>query len=162
MRSLYPPFSKEQIESYVDQYILLEPQPWRTQDYMDRLTTIPNLLDLVKTPLLLSIALDVLPGVTEGKHNMLTIKVTRVQFYDNVAEHRLEDEKGRLKEDRNMLDRLINAHFISKGIDYSTRLAQAIFDKNNGKSMIHYVGLDNKDRWKKEFFGPQPRLRLLR
>ncbi|KAG0357549.1 hypothetical protein BGX24_006175, partial [Mortierella sp. AD032] len=41
------PFSKEQIKDYVEQYVPLEPRTWTTQDYMDKLTTIPNLMDIV-------------------------------------------------------------------------------------------------------------------
>ncbi|KAG0061797.1 Transducin (beta)-like 1 X-linked receptor 1, partial [Linnemannia elongata] len=40
------PFTKEQIEDYVEQYVPLEPRSWTAKDYMDKLTTIPNLIDL--------------------------------------------------------------------------------------------------------------------
>ncbi|KAK3834377.1 MAG: hypothetical protein JOS17DRAFT_773263 [Linnemannia elongata] len=56
------PFSTEQIKDYVEQYVPLEPRTWRTEDYMDKLTVIPNLMDLVKNPFLLSLALESLPG----------------------------------------------------------------------------------------------------
>ncbi|KAG0350856.1 hypothetical protein BGX24_008008, partial [Mortierella sp. AD032] len=40
------PFSKLQIQDYVEQYVPLEPRTWTTQDYMEKLTTIPNLMDI--------------------------------------------------------------------------------------------------------------------
>ncbi|KAF9281249.1 hypothetical protein BGZ88_011726, partial [Linnemannia elongata] len=73
------PFTKEQIKDYVEQYVPLEPRTWTTKDYMDKLTTIPNLMDLVKNPFLLSLSLEALPGVTEGHQDLSAIKITRVQ-----------------------------------------------------------------------------------
>ncbi|KAG0215375.1 hypothetical protein BGX33_001224 [Mortierella sp. NVP41] len=60
------PFSMDQIEVYVKQYVPLEPRTWVKKDYMDKLTTIPNLMDLVKNPFLLTLALKVLPTVVRG------------------------------------------------------------------------------------------------
>ncbi|KAG0062843.1 hypothetical protein BGZ89_010368, partial [Linnemannia elongata] len=73
------PFTKEQIEDYVEQYVPLEPRTWTTKDYMDKLITIPNLMDLVKNPFLLSLSLEALPGVIEGKQDLSAINITRVQ-----------------------------------------------------------------------------------
>ncbi|KAF9110496.1 WD_REPEATS_REGION domain-containing protein, partial [Mortierella sp. GBA39] len=76
------PFSKEQIQSYIEQYVPFESRSWTTKDYMDRLTTIPNLMDLVRNPFVLTLALEVLPFVTEGKQDLSVIDITRVQLYD--------------------------------------------------------------------------------
>ncbi|KAG0374663.1 WD_REPEATS_REGION domain-containing protein, partial [Mortierella sp. AD032] len=40
------PFSMSQIEMYVEKYVSLEPRTWVKEDYMDKLTIIPNLIDL--------------------------------------------------------------------------------------------------------------------
>ncbi|KAG0287723.1 hypothetical protein BGZ96_008376 [Linnemannia gamsii] len=80
-------FSKEKIESYVEQYVPLEPRTWTTKDYMDRLTIIPNLLDLVRNPFLLLLALESLPLVTEGRQDLMAINITRVQLYDIFVEN---------------------------------------------------------------------------
>ncbi|KAG0206154.1 hypothetical protein BGX33_007572, partial [Mortierella sp. NVP41] len=64
------PFSKKQIEDYVTRYVPLEPRTWVTEDYMRMLTTIPNLLELVKNPFLLTLALEALPGVTKGENDL--------------------------------------------------------------------------------------------
>ncbi|KAG9060706.1 hypothetical protein KI688_010549 [Linnemannia hyalina] len=121
------PFSKAQIENYVEQYVPLEPRTWDTKDYMDRLTTIPNLLDLVRNPFLLSLALEALPGVTEGKQDLSTIKITRAHLYDTFVSHWLDVNKRRFERnnalsmnDRDMLNQLVSAGFNSLGLDYAT------------------------------------------
>ncbi|KAG9070430.1 hypothetical protein KI688_007966 [Linnemannia hyalina] len=163
------PFSKAQIENYVEQYAPLEPRTWGTKDYMDRLTTIPNLLDLVRNPFLLSLALEALPGVTEGKQDLSTIRITRAQLYDTFVKHWLDVNKRRLErnntlsmDDRDMLNQLVGTGFVSLGLNYATKLARAIFDRQDGKPVVKYAHLNDKDTWKVDFFGPQPRVRLLR
>ncbi|KAF9952187.1 hypothetical protein BGZ72_006453 [Mortierella alpina] len=163
------PFTKEQIQNYVEQYAPLEPRTWRTQDYMDRLTTVPNLLDLVRNPFLLSLALEALPGVTEGQKDLSKIKITRVQLYDTFVHHwlkvnqrRLEGNSALLKEDRDMLVQMTDAGFVSLGVDYCTRLAEAIFNRQNGNPIVQYIQLTDMKTWKAAFLGPQPEIRLLR
>ncbi|KAG0272357.1 hypothetical protein BGZ96_005367, partial [Linnemannia gamsii] len=163
------PFSKTQIENYVEQYVPLEPRTWTSNDYMDRLTTIPKLLDLVRNPFLLSLALEALPGVTEGKQDLSTIKITRVQLYDIFVNHWLDVNKRRLEgnnvlsvDDRDMLEQLVTEGFTSLGLDYSTGLALAIFERQDGNPVVKYSHLSDKNTWKAEFFGPQPEVRLIR
>ncbi|KAG0300523.1 WD_REPEATS_REGION domain-containing protein, partial [Linnemannia gamsii] len=61
------PFSTKQVEDYVARYVPLEPRPWVTEDYMLMLTTIPNLMDLVRNPFLLTLTLEALPSVTRSQ-----------------------------------------------------------------------------------------------
>ncbi|KAF9299266.1 hypothetical protein BGZ88_011481 [Linnemannia elongata] len=162
------PFSTEQIKDYVEQYVPLESRTWRTKDYMDKLTIIPNLMDLVKNPFLLSLALEALPGVIEGKQDLSTINVTRAQLYDTFVEHWTNVNKRRLQssaltmEDRTVLDDLLDAGFVSTSIDYSTRLALAIFEQQDGNPIVQYVHHKDKDTWRAQFFGKDPEPRLLR
>ncbi|KAG0314052.1 hypothetical protein BGZ97_009680, partial [Linnemannia gamsii] len=162
------PFSKEQIENYVEQYVPLEPRTWTTKDYIDKLIAIPNLMDLVKNPFLLSLSLEALPGVTEGKHDLSAIKITRVQLYDTFVRHWLDVNSRRLqrnalcKEDRNVLDQLIEAGFTSMGIGFSTKLAAAIFEHQDGAPVVQYVHFKDKRSWRAEFFSADPEVRLLR
>ncbi|KAG0278158.1 WD_REPEATS_REGION domain-containing protein, partial [Linnemannia gamsii] len=90
------PFSKDQIQDYIEQYVPLEPRTWSTQDYMDKLTTIPNLMDLVKNPFLLLLALEALPDVIKGRQELSTIRVVRIQLYDTFVDHWLNVNKKRL------------------------------------------------------------------
>ncbi|KAG0055270.1 hypothetical protein BGZ89_002404, partial [Linnemannia elongata] len=162
------PFSTEQIKDYVEQYVPLEPRTWRTEDYMDKLTTIPNLMDLVKNPFLLSLALEALPGVIKGKQDLSTIRITRAQLFDTFVEHWSNVNKRRLQssaltmEDRAVLDDLLDAGFISTSIDYSKRLAWAIFENQDGNPIVQYVHYKDKNTWRAQFFGKDPEARLLR
>ncbi|KAG0287737.1 Transducin (beta)-like 1 X-linked receptor 1 [Linnemannia gamsii] len=162
------PFSKKQIENYIEQYVPLEPRTWTTMDYMDSLTAIPNLMDLVKNPFLLTLSLEALPGVTEGRQNLSLIQISRVQLYDIFVRHWLDVNSRRLlrntlcKEDRETLEQLLEAGFTSMGIDFSTRLATAIFEHQDGNPVVQYVHLKDKKSWRADFFGPDPEIRLLR
>ncbi|KAG9062359.1 hypothetical protein KI688_005274 [Linnemannia hyalina] len=162
------PFSKEQIEDYVEQYVPMEPRSWSTQEYIDKLTTIPNLMDLVRNPFLLLLALEALPDVIKGKQDLSTIKIVRVQLYDTFVNHWINVNMRRLqsntlsKDDHNMLEMLEEAGFVAMGADYSMRLALSMFEKQNRKAVVQYVHLKDKSTWKAEFFGPDPEVRLLR
>ncbi|KAF9153790.1 hypothetical protein BG015_002614 [Linnemannia schmuckeri] len=162
------PFSAEQIKSYIDQYVPLDPRTWATEDYMDMLTAIPNLMDLVKNPFLLTLALETLPDVIKGKQDLSTIKITRVKLYDTFVDHWISVNKHRLEgmtlsaEDRKILDQLLDTGFVLMGIDYSTRLALAIFEKQGGNPVVQYVHLRDKSTWRSEFFGQDSETRLLR
>ncbi|KAG0294647.1 hypothetical protein BGZ96_000760 [Linnemannia gamsii] len=167
--SVIAPFSKEQIKNYVDEYIPLEPRPWATKDYMDRLATIPNLLDLVSNPFLLSLALEAMPRVTTSKQEQSTIKITRVQLYDTIVnqwfgvnQRRLERNNSLPREDRDMLNQLIDAGCISQGIGFTIKLAVEIFEKQDGDSFVHYLPLNDTDSrsWKARFFSSQPKSRI--
>ncbi|KAF9120780.1 WD_REPEATS_REGION domain-containing protein [Mortierella sp. 14UC] len=162
------PFSRDQIKSYVEQYIPLEPRTWITHDYMYRLTAIPHLMDLVKNPFLLTLALETLPAVTEGKEDMSAIRLTRVQLYDAFVVHWLSVNKRRLQDstlsayERDVFELLLDAGFISMGIQYSTRLASAIFEKQNGRPIVKYIQRQDGESWRAEFFGPELKVRFLR
>jgi WD40 repeat protein len=163
------PFSKEQIKSYVEQYVPLEPRPWVTEDYMDRLTAIPNLLDLVRNPFLLSLTLEALPGVTKDKQELSKIEITRVQLYDTFVDHwlgvnqrRLERNNALSKEDQDTLLDLIDDGFIRCGSEYLRRLAAAIFKEQEGNPVVQYTNRQDKASWKAAFFGTDPEIRLLR
>jgi WD40 repeat protein len=166
--AIIAPFSRDQIKSYVEQYVPLEPRTWTTQDYMDKLSTIPNLLDLVKNPFLLTLALEALPNVTDGKENLSAIRITRVQLYDVFVEHWLEVNMRRLEsntlsaQERISLDQLVDAGFVLMGTQFSSRLASAIFDKQDGNPVVKYVHIHDKGTWREEFFGPDTEVRLLR
>jgi WD40 repeat protein len=136
---------------------------------MDRLNAIPKLMELVKNPFLLSLALEALPGVTEGKKDLATIKVTRVELYDTFVQHwygvnqrRLENIRTLSIDDRTELALLVEEGFVSSGIDYSEKLALAIFDNQEGNPVVQYTHSKDKNTWKVTFFGSQAGVRLLR
>ncbi|CAO3567077.1 unnamed protein product [Mortierella alpina] len=162
------PFSKSQIKDYVEQYVPLEPRPWVTEDYMEKLTTIPNLMDLVTNPFLLTLSLGALPTVVQGKKDLATLRITRVALYDSFVEHWLGANKRRLQRQhleqssRTVLAELIEDGFERNGIDYQKRLAAAIFEEQEGRPVVDYTQKRDKSSWKAEFFGPDPEATLLR
>ncbi|KAG0284817.1 hypothetical protein BGZ96_010837 [Linnemannia gamsii] len=162
------PFTNKQITNYIDIYVPLEPRNWTTNDYMDKLTTIPNLMDLVKSPFLLTLALEALPGVTKGRQDLSFTKITRVQLYDAFVKYWLSVNKRRLQcstlsaIDRSTLDHIKEAGFVTEGIKYCANLALAIFEQQDGNPVVNYVHLKDKASWRVEFFGPDPVVRILR
>ncbi|KAG0375967.1 hypothetical protein BGX24_008445, partial [Mortierella sp. AD032] len=162
------PFSKAQIEDYVERYVLLEPRTWVKQEYMDRLTTIPNLLDLVKNPFLLYLCLEALPSVVQGKTDLLGLRVTRVQLYDNFVEHWLGVNKRRIERQEKddalaaVFDELNEAGFEMNGTKFQLDLATAIFTEQEGIPVVDYIHQRDKSSWKAKFFFPDLKSTLLR
>lgn len=162
------PFSKNQIEKYVEKYVSLEPRIWDIKDYMDKLTAIPNLMDLVKNPFLLTLALEALPVVVEGKSDLSRLCVTRVQLYDVFVHQWLGVNKRRHleqkldKEARTILDGVLEEGFEQNGMRFQKDLAAAIFQKQEGRPDVDYVHRRDKASWKAAFFSPEPETTLLR
>ncbi|KAG9062248.1 WD repeats region domain-containing protein [Linnemannia hyalina] len=162
------PFSKVQIEDYVEHYVPLEPRTWVKKDYMDKLTTIPNLLDLVKNPFLLTLCLEALPSVVKGKIDLLRLRVTRVQLYDNFVEHWLGVNKRRLERQKlsgdalAAYDELNEEGFEMNGLKFQQDLAAAIFTQQEGRPVVDYIHRLDKSSWKAKFFRPKPEETLLR
>ncbi|KAF9128987.1 WD_REPEATS_REGION domain-containing protein, partial [Mortierella sp. 14UC] len=161
------PFSKEQVKNYVARYVPLEPRPWVAEEYMRMLMTIPNLMNMVRNPFLLTLTLEALPGVTQGQQELSSIKITRVQLYDHFVDQWLGINMRRLQNctlsdaEKDMLMHMNEKGFVALGIDFSKKLALAIFDKHGGIPVVQYIHLDHMNSWRAEFFGPQPKARLL-
>ncbi|KAG0077622.1 hypothetical protein BGZ90_006840 [Linnemannia elongata] len=158
--SVIAQFSKDQIEEYVARYISLEPRTWTKKDYIDRLTTIPGLIGLVKNPFLLSLALGALPAVVEGKDDLSRVRVNRVQLYDSFVKHWLRASKRRLRnqnlklsrEEQRMVDELLDDGFEESWIKFQADLAAAIFQEQEGKPVVEYNHRRDKSSWKGTFF----------
>ncbi|KAG9064908.1 hypothetical protein KI688_003170 [Linnemannia hyalina] len=151
------PFSKEQVKDYVVQYTALHSRPWTVEDYLQVLGSIPDLLDLVTNPFTLTLALEALPGVIEDRQDLSAI---RLQWF--VINLQRLQASVLSSVDRETLNWLLDVDFISKGIDYSTGLATAMFDIQDGIPVVKYVHVNDKGSWRGGFFGPQPIVRLLR
>ncbi|CAO3567047.1 unnamed protein product [Mortierella alpina] len=151
------PFSEPQIESYVNQYVPLEPRPWVTKDYMEKLTIIPNLMDLVTNPFLLILTLGALPSVVKGKKDLRSLRINRVALYDHFVKHWVGANKRRLlrqrlePDTRTVLAKLAD-DFEQNGIDYQKELAVAIFHKQDGKPFVDYNHMRDEKTWKAQFF----------
>ncbi|KAG0281055.1 hypothetical protein BGZ96_001312, partial [Linnemannia gamsii] len=164
------PFTKQQIEDYVDRYTPLEPRAWVKKDYMDKMETIPNLMDLVKNPFLLTLCLEALPNVVEGKSDLSRLSITRVQLYDTFVQHWLGVNKRRLQDQMQILsddsqlafDALVEEGFEGNGIMFQQDLASAIFQEQDGKPIVVYTQRRDGASWKASFFGSDPEISLLR
>ncbi|KAK3839381.1 MAG: hypothetical protein JOS17DRAFT_798865 [Linnemannia elongata] len=162
------PFSKSQVETYVDHYVPLEPRTWVKDDYMDKLATIPNLMDLARNPFLLTLALESLPRVVHSATNLSSLHVTRVELYDIFVEHWLGVNKRRLQsqrlsvDDQTTFNELKDDGFERNGIEFQRDLAAAIFREQDGKPVVDYSHRRDRNSWKAAFFGPEPDTSLLR
>ncbi|KAG0069437.1 hypothetical protein BGZ90_000202 [Linnemannia elongata] len=169
-------FSRDQIRQYVDEYVkelpALDPvqkrPSWTAEEYMDKLVNIPNMMDLVSNPFLLTLSLDALPAVVKSKTNLSTIRITRVQLYDSFVTRWLEVNRMRLEasplsdEERAELVMLIDDNFIYHGIHYQKDLATAIFIYHGGNPVVKYIHLRDNGTWKAKFFTPKGQAKLLR
>ncbi|KAF9273736.1 hypothetical protein BGZ68_001249, partial [Mortierella alpina] len=157
-----------QIKDYVEQYVPLEPRPWVTEDYMDKLTNIPNLMDLVTNPFLLTLSLGALSSVVQGRKDLKTVRITRVALYDSFVDHWIGANKRRLErqrlneESRIVLNNLCEDNFERHGIEYQKHLAAAIFQEQDGKPFFDYNHMRDEKSWKGQFFGLEPQPTLLR
>ncbi|KAF9114536.1 hypothetical protein BGW39_003330, partial [Mortierella sp. 14UC] len=163
------PFSEDQVENYVEKFVEMQVPlgPWTTQDYMVRLTTIPHLMELVRNPFLLTLALEALPVVTAGEQDLSAINITRVQLYDTFVKRWFYANKKRLEssalsdQDRRTLDNLSDLDFVAMGINYAKKLATAIFDEQGRNPIVQYNPITDKGSWKNAFFCSDPEVRLL-
>ncbi|KAF9082858.1 hypothetical protein BGX29_003531, partial [Mortierella sp. GBA35] len=162
------PFSKRQIEDYVERHVPLESQSWVKKDYMDKLTSIPNLMDLAKNPFLLTLTLEALPIVVEGMSDLSGLRVTRVQLYDTFVEHWLGVNKRRLQDhkltgdDQRAFEELLEDGFEQNGIKFQKNFAAAIFQEQEGRPIVDYIHKRDKSSWKAAFFSPDAEMTLLR
>ncbi|KAF9536998.1 hypothetical protein EC957_009057, partial [Mortierella hygrophila] len=162
------PFSKEQIEDYVEHYVPLEPRAWVKKDYMDKLEAIPNLMDLVRNPFLLTLSLEALPTVVQGKTDLSRLRVTRAELHDTFVRHWMAVNKRRLEDQR--LDRenqvafeeLLETGFEQSGVKFQQDLATAIFVHQDGRPVVEYIKKHDKSSWKAAFFSMDCETSLLR
>ncbi|KAG0313903.1 hypothetical protein BGZ97_009782 [Linnemannia gamsii] len=168
-------FSKSQIQQYVEQYVkslsmrhTLQDKPsWTKEDYIDKLTHIPNLMDLVSNPFLLTLALEALPAVIDPTLDLASIRITRVQLYDSFVKQWITFNRARLErsalrdDERSEFDALVQDNFLYHGIRYQKDLAAAIFIEHAGNPVVQYTHLRDRNTWKANFFSPESQVKLL-
>ncbi|KAF9097201.1 hypothetical protein BGX23_009566 [Mortierella sp. AD031] len=179
-QAVIAPFSKTQIEQYVEEYVQREPPPLhhaslpieselqRIKDYMEKLVKIPNLIELVSNPFLLTLGLKALPRLVSSERDLSEIRVTRVVLYDIFVEQWLESNKQRLEdipltqEAQSTFDNLLDADFIQQGINFQKGLAAAIYKYQDSNPVVQYKHLEESRSWKAPFFGPGTQITMLR
>ena len=161
------PFSLDQVQSYIHQYVSLHQPLWRTDDYKQALELIPSLKELVRNPFLMTLSLEVLPRIVDPGQNLSAARVTRVGLYDHFVEQWLERGKKRLGESEltaqelSAFQRLSDEGFALNGIEYIKTLAAAIYKEQDGHPIVEYSTLVDEKTWKSEFFKREDR-QLLR
>ncbi|KAF9900473.1 hypothetical protein EC991_007303 [Linnemannia zychae] len=96
------------------------------------------------------------------------IKLTRLQLYDYFIKNWIRINKVRLQHTTRhrhvfaVFDTLCEAGFENCTMDFLKELAEAIYDHQDGRSVVEYVHLKDSDTWKGKFFGPDTKSTLLR
>ncbi|KAF9343741.1 hypothetical protein BGX26_005257, partial [Mortierella sp. AD094] len=166
--AIIAPFSEDQIQDYIEQYVTLSKSHWKNEDYQRALEQIPNLQDLVKNPFLLKLALEVLPRLLDKNSEFSTARITRVELYDEFLAQWVERGQKRLRDmelsprDKEAFKILSDSDFSQHGIEYLKELAAAIYEKQNGNPVINYSERLDHKTWKKIFFDNNDGKNLLR
>ncbi|KAF9179356.1 hypothetical protein BGZ51_006955, partial [Haplosporangium sp. Z 767] len=182
------PFNEEQIRSYVEQCMMQHPKQakqhagqwdeWHTdklllqdlsgqlspltvEGYMKRLSAIPNMMGLIQNPYFLKMSFWL---------DLSAIEITDLKLYDYFVDKWIQVNQTRLEEsvlspDREAeLDKLIEAGFKERVVDFLKSLADAIYDEERGKKIpeVRYIQLEDATSWKEEFFGLEIKATLLR
>ncbi|KAK3823459.1 MAG: WD40-repeat-containing domain protein [Benniella sp.] len=152
------PFSIDQIQSYIQQYVTLHRPPWQAEDYNQALEHIPTLKDLVTNPFLMTLSLEVLPRMVDPGQDISSAHITRVGLYDHFIEQWLERGKKRLGEKdltpqaRAAFESLTDEGFARNGIAFLKHFAEAIYKEQGGHPIVEYSRLMDGKSWKAEFF----------
>ena len=165
------PFSMDQVQEYIDQYVSVHQPLWGSKQYKDALDHIPSLKELVKNPFLMSLSLEVLPRMVDPEQDSSvarTTHITRVALYDQFIEHWLERGKKRLGEKnlspqaRAAFESLSDDGFTRSGISFLKKLCVEIYRKQGGQPIVQYSRYNDDESWKAAFFSREDEKQLLR
>ncbi|KAG0374856.1 hypothetical protein BGX24_009840 [Mortierella sp. AD032] len=174
------PFTSEQVEEYVQEFVSLSNEQlglrdrpnWTAEEYMAKLKAIPDLMELVGNPFLLTLSLQVLHQVIGTNQDLETIRVTRVKLYDIFIEEWIERNKVRLLDsqrklpldEQHALEELTNDHiaFTQHAFDFMKRLSTSIFEEQAGNPSIEYSQHSDSTSWKAQYFSDNPKINILR
>ncbi|KAG0214595.1 hypothetical protein BGX31_001056 [Mortierella sp. GBA43] len=162
------PFSMDQVQDYIHQYVSVHRPLWEADDYKGALDLIPSLKELVKNPFLMSLSLEVLPRMVDPGQDLSSTQITRVALYDQFIAHWLERGKKRLGEKnlspqaRGAFESLIDEGFTRNGISYLKRMSAAIYREQGGQPIVSYSRYQDESSWKSEFFSREEEKQLLR
>ena len=162
------PFTQDQVQDYIKQYVSVYQPLWEAKDYEQALDLISGLKDLVRNPFLMTLSLEVLPRMVDPGEHLSVTQVTRVALYDQFIEHWLERGKKRIGEKelssqaKAAFESLIDEGFTQNGIDFLKRLAVAIYKEQDGQPIVKYSRFKDGSSWKTEFFSREDEKQLLR
>ncbi|KAF9986830.1 hypothetical protein BGZ65_006065 [Modicella reniformis] len=166
-QAVITPFSEDQVQDYIKRYLSTQKQFWTMEQYLKALHHSQDLRDLFKTPLLLSLSLEVFPYMIDPGRRYSTMGITKVSFYDTFVEHWLENSKERLEKQhlrpqaRATFEKLTADGFTMHGINYMKNLAVEIYKNQRGFPVVEYSRIKDKRTWKDDFFGQDDEKQLL-
>ena len=152
------PFSADQIEDYIEQYVSIHKPLWRVEDYKSALDLIPSCKELIKNPFLMTLSLDVLPRMIDQGRRVSPVRVTRVILYDLFIEQWLERGKKRLSEKEMIpqakaaFEKLSSEGFTLNGIGYLKKFSVAIYMEQGGHPVVEYTRMIDEGSWKDKLF----------
>ncbi|KAF9126230.1 WD_REPEATS_REGION domain-containing protein, partial [Mortierella sp. GBA39] len=169
------PFQESDIKEFVRQHVLNfaaqvpsdNPSAPSFDDYWEKLSVIPNLMNLVSNPFLLTLALEALPSRSIEALDSKGLEAMQQDLYDGFIQewaslHEKRLHGAILKQDiRAAFISLLDAGFDWCLIDYIKRLADAIYEHQDGNPVVKF-SWRNKEKWMVEFFGPEIETTLLR
>ena len=162
------PFSMNQVQDYITQYISVHRPLWKADEYRKVLDLIPSLKELVKNPFLMSLSLEVLPRMVDPGQDLSATHITRMALYDQFIEHWLERGKKRLGEKdlspqaKAAFENLIDEGFTRNGIDYLKKLSVGIYKEQDGQPIVSYSRYKDESSWKAELFSREEEKQLMR
>ncbi|KAF9435370.1 hypothetical protein BGZ76_006434 [Entomortierella beljakovae] len=162
------PFDKDQIQAYVDQYVLVMKPSWKSEDHKLALRQIPNLQELIKNPFLLRLALEILPQLLRTNNQQMMAQIRRIQLYDEFISQWIERGKKRLTEmDLNAYDKVAFRKLSDSGFKqhsqmYLKELVTAIYDEQSGNPIVRYSRHRDRKTWKGPLFSDEEGRHLLR
>jgi len=162
------PFTPDQVQDYIKQYVLIHQPLWEAKQYEQVLDLIPSLKELVRNPFLMTLSLEVLPRMVDPGEHLSATKVTRVALYDQFVEHWLERGKKRLSEKelspqaKAAFESLVDEGFTQNGVDFLKKLSMAIYKEQGGQPIVKYSRFKDEGTWKAEFFSREEEKQLLR
>lgn len=125
------PFSPEEVDEFIENYIKIAQPAWELQQYKGALTNIRNVLELIKTPLLLRLVIEVLPALNKGT----LIDLTEVDIYKAFISNWFEREGKRLI---NIEGKSPSMNFLSERYfgDFAEGLAFQMFVQEENKTLL--------------------------
>ncbi|KAF9901539.1 hypothetical protein EC991_006020, partial [Linnemannia zychae] len=143
---------------------------WDDQRYMKTLADIPNLMELVRNPYILSFVLRLLPEFAGSMQGASKSRVSFDALYKRIFDDWMVVGKSRLiskamtEKEQTAFVELLDSGFSNTLIGTLKDLAVEIYTRQAGDPVVQYSHLRDKDKeqdkWKIKFFGPEPEARL--
>ncbi|KAF9142123.1 hypothetical protein BG015_001043 [Linnemannia schmuckeri] len=174
--AIIAPFSRSDIQTFVeqsllspDEHISLDEQAAPTvSECMEKLSIIPNMIDLVTNPFLLTLALKALLFIPMDALSPSLVITTRLQLYDGFVRNWIQLGKRRLERSQlnqetfTAFEHLLQDDFTACVIEFLKRLAEAIFELQCGRPIVEYSHRKDSGSWKARFFSEDIEPTLLR